>query len=117
MNSKKKAPIVSTLGIALPEKEAQLRELGRVKDPQMRVEILRLAHERSQSQMGSEGRPVPVTARILREVRGEQSGAGRKAVDHKRKLSPSQSLAEVRKIVGELETVARAGFQPEPPVL
>jgi hypothetical protein len=73
------------------------------------VEILRLAHERSQSQMGSEGRPVPVTARMLHEIRDEHSGGDRKAAAPKPGSSPSQRLAEAREVVGELEEASRAG--------
>jgi protein gp37 len=108
------APIVSNLGIALPEKEAQLRELGRVKDPQMRAEILRLAHAELTEQGGdaAAGRPVHLTAKLLREIQEKQiTGTEAKPLGAKagRGATPSQRLAKAREVVGELEKAISEG--------
>lgn len=108
------APIVSNLGIALPEKEAQLRELGRVRDPQMRAEILRLAHAELTEKGGdaAAGRPIHLTAKLLREIQEKQI-TGTEVKPHGAKAgqgaTPSQRLAKAREVVGELEKAISEG--------
>lgn len=56
-------PIVSKLGLPLPDNENQLNELGKIKDPQQRGEILKKASQ------AAEERGETLSARLIREIR------------------------------------------------
>ena len=102
-------PIVSTLNLPLPENEAQLRELARLKDPQVRAEVYQRAAQESVKAPGA-GKVPKITAKMIRQVarkQGADGGGGEK------RRTPSQRLKEAHQTVVELEAAGMPAGEGE----
>lgn len=95
-------PIVSKMGLTLPDNEAQMRELSRLPDTVQRVEVLRTIAEED----GDE----KLTAIRLRE----EINRHLEAVEPEREIapSPSQRVRNAAALVERLEAVINSGADP-----
>jgi protein gp37 len=98
--------IVSKMGLPEPENEAQLRELGRISDPEQRAAVYIEAIE-----VGVADGDREITARDIQVEVDKRLGRG-PARSGRKRLTPSERLGQARAIVEELEEVLEQGEDP-----
>lgn len=95
-------PIVSKMGLTLPDNEAQMRELSRLPDNMQRVEVLRTIAE-------DEGDDKLTASRLREEIDRHLE-----AEEPEREVapSPSQRVRNAAALVERLEAVLKSGADP-----
>lgn len=92
-------PIVSKMGLALPDNEAQMRELSRLPDTEQRVEVLRTIAE-------EDGDGKLTAARLREEIDRQLEDI---EPERERAPSPSQRVRNAAALVDQLEAAIDSG--------